>query len=222
VNERTSAHEQARGAWEEEDDREVESAPVWPTSKSQPGAGQDTAPEEATLVSAAQADPSAFDLLYRRYLEPVYRYVRIQVPYAEDAADLTQQIFLQALDALPTYQARGLPFAAWLFRIARNTVIDSYRRRKGGSVSLELLPEDLHPTTGNDPLTLVLEQEREQKLRRLVDALPTYKRELLILRFAGQLSSSEIALVVGRSPAAVQKQLTRILLELKGRYHDAR
>jgi RNA polymerase sigma-70 factor (ECF subfamily) len=172
------------------------------------------------MVSTAQADPTAFDALYRRYLEPVYRYVRVQIPHLEDAADLTQQIFLQALDALPTYQARGLPFAAWLFRIARNAVIDSYRRRKGGAVSLELIPEELHPVAGNDPLTLVLEHEREQRLHTLVRALPPHKRELLLLRFAGQLSSSEIALVVGRSPA-VQKQLTRILLELKGHYHDA-
>jgi RNA polymerase sigma-70 factor, ECF subfamily len=193
---------------------------VWP-SRSQPGASQDIAPDEAALVSVAQADPTAFDALYRRYLEPVYRYVRAQIPHREDAADLTQQIFLQALDALPTYQARGLPFAAWLFRIARNAVIDSYRRRKGGAVSFELLPEDLHPIAANDPLALVLEREREQRLHTLVHALPPHKRELLMLRFAGQLSSSEIALVVGRSPAAVQKQLTRILLELKGHYHDA-
>jgi RNA polymerase sigma-70 factor (ECF subfamily) len=182
---------------------------------------QDTAADEAALVSAAQADPTAFDQLYRRYLEPVYRYVRLQVPHLEDAADLTQQIFLQALDALPTYQARGLPFAAWLFRIARNAVIDSYRRRKGGGVSFELLPEDLHPIAGDDPLAMVVEREREQRLHDLVEALAPHKRELLMLRFAGQLSSTEIALVVGRSPAAVQKQLTRILLELKGHYHEA-
>jgi RNA polymerase sigma-70 factor (ECF subfamily) len=193
---------------------------VWP-SRSQPEASQDIAPDEAALVSAAQANPTAFDALYRRYLEPVYRYVRVQIPHLEDAADLTQQIFLQALDALPTYQARGLPFAAWLFRIARNAVIDSYRRRKGGAVSFELLPEDHHPVAGNDPLTVVLEREREQRLHTLVHTLAPHKQELLLLRFAGQLSSSEIALVVGRSPAAVQKQLTRILLELKGHYHDA-
>jgi RNA polymerase sigma-70 factor (ECF subfamily) len=174
------------------------------------------------LVRAAQADPTAFDALYRRYVEPVYRYVRAQVPHLEDAADLTQQIFLQALDGLPTYQSRGLPFAAWLFRIARNAVIDNYRRRKGSAVSFELLPEDLDPVaSNNDPLTLVLERERELRLHTLVRALPPHKRELLVLRFEGQLSSSEIALVVGRSPAAVQKQLTRILLELKGHYHDA-
>jgi RNA polymerase sigma-70 factor, ECF subfamily len=193
---------------------------VW-LSRSQPEASQNIAPDEVAMVSAAQADPIAFDALYRRYLEPVYRYVHVQIPHLEDAADLTQQIFLQALDSLPTYQARGLPFAAWLFRIARNAVIDSYRRRKGSAVSFELLPEDLHPVAGDDPLTLVLEREREQRLRTLVRALPPHKRELLTLRFAGQLSSSEIALVVGRSPAAVQKQLTRILLELKGHYHVA-
>jgi len=204
--------------WKEECKREP--TRVW-LSKSWPGTGHDDSPDEAKQVKAAQLDPLAFDTLYRRYLPRVYRYVRAQVPNAEDAADLTQLIFLQALDALPSYRARGLPFAAWLFRIARHKVIDSYRRQKSATLALEALPESLHPIADSDPLVVVIEQEGWQRLSELFNTLERHKRELLMLRFAGQLSSSEIAAVVGKSPAAVKKQLTRILAELKGRYHDA-
>jgi RNA polymerase sigma-70 factor (ECF subfamily) len=193
---------------------------VW-LSKSWRGNIREDFPDEAELVTAAQLDPPAFDALYRRYLPRVYRYVRAQVSNAEDAADLTQQIFLQALDALPSYHARGLPFAAWLFRIARHAIIDNYRRHKAGTVALEAIPEALHPVAGNDPLTVLLEWERGQYLYEILNSLDSHKRELLMLRFAGQLSANEIAAVVGKSPAAVQKQLTRILAELKGQYHDA-
>ena len=193
---------------------------VW-SSKGQPDTNQESAASEAELVTAAQTDPLAFDALYRRYLPQVYRYVRSQVPDREDASDLTQQIFLQALDALPAYRVRGLPFAAWLFRIARNVVIDSYRKHKNATVPFDELPEALHPASGSDPLSELLEREREQQLHTMLNRLDQPKRDLLALRFAGQLTSTEIAEVVGKSPAAVQKQLTRILAELKGQYHDA-
>jgi RNA polymerase sigma-70 factor, ECF subfamily len=193
---------------------------VW-LSRSQSGNIREDSPDEAELVTAAQLNPPDFDILYRRYLPPVYRYLRAQVSNVEDAADLTQQIFLQALDALPSYHARGMPFAAWLFRIARHVVIDSYRRHKTGTVALEALPEALHPVAGSDPLAVLLERERGQRLYEMLTSLDRGKRELLMLRFAGQLSANEIAAVVGKSPAAVKKQLTRILAELKGQYYDA-
>src|SRR5215469_12488766 len=107
--------------------------------------------DEAELVSAAQAHPSAFALLYQRYLPRVYHYVRARLETDEDAADLTQQIFLQALDALPSYQPRGAPFVAWLFQIARHAVIDAHRRRKN-VVSWDALPVAFHPSLGDSDM----------------------------------------------------------------------
>ncbi|HET7037020.1 MAG TPA: sigma-70 family RNA polymerase sigma factor, partial [Thermomicrobiaceae bacterium] len=78
------------------------------------------AEEEAALVAAAKVDGAAFAALYRRHRGPIYRYLRARTRCDEDAADLTQQVFLKAFEALPRYQERGLPFAAWLFRLARN------------------------------------------------------------------------------------------------------
>ena len=175
--------------------------------------------DEAALVVAAQADPAAFGALYRRYLARVYRYVRAHAASDDDAADLTQQVFLQALAALPEYRPRGAPFAAWLFRIARHAVIDAHRRRRGNA-ALDALPDTLHATAAHDPEAETLRREALEHLAALVAALDPDKRELLALRFAAQLSSSEIATVVGKRPEAIKKQLTRIMHALKEQYHD--
>jgi RNA polymerase sigma-70 factor, ECF subfamily len=176
--------------------------------------------DEADLVHAAQAQPSAFALLYQSYLPRVYNYVRARLDTDEDAADLTQQIFLQALDALPHYQPRGAPFAAWLFQIARHAVIDAHRRRKH-LVSWDALPVAFHHSMEyQDMDTRLVHQERLTLLKTLLTGLDPFQRELLALRFAAGLSTPQIALVVGKSHAAVKKQLTRLLHTLKEQYHE--
>jgi RNA polymerase sigma-70 factor (ECF subfamily) len=176
------------------------------------------ASDEDALIAAARADPAAFAPLYQRYVGRVYRYLRARTASEEDAADITQQVFLQALDALPSYQPRGVPFAAWLFRIARHAAVDAHRRQRG-TVAWDALPEALHPVAGSDPDADLIQRERLTRLRDLLATLAPEKRELLALRFAGHLSSTEIAAVVGKRPDAVKKQLTRTLQALKERYH---
>lgn len=175
--------------------------------------------DEAALIEEAQANPLAFDQLYRRYLARVYRYLRAQLESDEDAADLTQQVFLQAFHALPGYEQRGLPFAAWLFQIARHAVTDSHRRRV--ALSWDALPVTLEVAGDEqDPERIALRRERLARLWMLLAKLDAGQRELLALRFAAGLSSSQIAAVVGKSPAAVKKQLTRIIASLKEQYHE--
>src|SRR5581483_12168401 len=99
-----------------------------------------TTSDESALVLAARHDASAFGTLYLRYLDRVYWYLRARTPSEEDAADLTQQVFLHALAALPRYRQQNVPFAAWLFRIARNVAIDFNRRRRA-TVTWDALPE---------------------------------------------------------------------------------
>lgn len=176
--------------------------------------------DETELVRAAQAHPSEFALLYQRYLPRVYHYVRSRLETEEDAADLTQQIFLQALDALPAYQPRGAPFVAWLFQIARHAVIDAHRRRKN-VVSWDALPAAFHtPVEYQDMDGQLVHQERLVVLKTLLAGLDPAQRELLALRFAAGLSAPQIALVVGKSQAAVKKQITRLLHTLKEQYHE--
>ncbi len=177
--------------------------------------------DEAALIEEAQANPLAFDTLYRRYLARVYRYLRTRSEGDEDAADLTQQVFLQVFHALPGYQQRGLPFAAWLFQIARHVAIDSYRRQRA-TLSWDALPVAMEAAADEqqDPESIALQQERLAHLRMLVAKLDDGKRELLALRFAAGLSSSQIAAVVGKNSAAIKKQLTRIIASLKEQYHE--
>ena len=105
---------------------------------------------EAALVRAAQDDPAAFGALYDRYLDRVYSYARARTANEEDAADLAHQVFQRALEALPRYRAQSAPFAAWLFRIARNAAIDRHRRRRA-TVSWDFVPEALQPVADQDP-----------------------------------------------------------------------
>jgi RNA polymerase sigma-70 factor (ECF subfamily) len=176
--------------------------------------------DESALIEAAQRDPIAFDALYQLYVTRVYRYLRAHTSSDDDAADLTQQVFLRALDALPAYQSRGAPFGAWLFRIARRAVVDAYRQQRA-MVTWDALPESLQPASTADLEGDLLHQEALARLRLLVARLDPEKRELLSLRFAAGLSATEIATVVGKNPQAVKKQLTRIIHTLKEHYHGA-
>jgi RNA polymerase sigma-70 factor, ECF subfamily len=175
---------------------------------------------EQALVEQAKTDSAAFGILYERYAMYVYHYLRTRVETDEDARDLTQQVFLKAFAALPRYRTRGIPFKAWLFQIASHLATDTNRRWKK-QVTWELLPEAMHVLSEQNPETLLLEHEAQARLRQLLLGLTPYNRELLALRFAAQLSSTEIAKVVGKSPSAVKKQLTRLLHTLKEAFYEA-
>jgi RNA polymerase sigma-70 factor (ECF subfamily) len=174
---------------------------------------------EESLVHAAQADPAAFGPLYERYRDRVYAYLRTRSRSEDDAADLTQQVFVHALDALPRYRARGAPFAAWLLRIARNAAINDHKRHRE-SIAWDLLPEALHPSRHDGPETEVLQREAHSRLWKALTACDASAREVLALHYAAGLSVRETAAVVGRSEAAVKKQLTRTIRVLKEHYYD--
>jgi RNA polymerase sigma-70 factor (ECF subfamily) len=137
----------------------------------------------------------------------------------DEAADLTQIVFTRAYDNLSHYSPRRAPFAAWLFRIAHNAAADAHRRRRT-TVSWDGLPEALTATNGALPDAIAEKRERLARLRALLERIAPDKRELLALRFASDLSSREIAAVVGKSEAAVKKQLTRTIAQLKEYYRD--
>jgi RNA polymerase sigma-70 factor (ECF subfamily) len=173
---------------------------------------------DAALVRAAQENPSAFAPLYRRYRDRIYAYLRTRTHSAEDAADLTQQVFLQALDALPRFRMEQVTIAAWLVRIARNLVA-TYHQRYRPTVTWDLLPEALHPLM-DDLDDEVGRREALEWLRSALQNLSPGAREVLALHFAARLTIAETAVVVGKSEAAVKKQLTRTIHALKEHYHD--
>lgn len=172
--------------------------------------------DEAALIRAAQHDGTAFGLLYECHVDPVYAYLRSRTDCDEDAADLTQQVFLQALDALPRFEHSGVPFRAWLLRIARNLAINFHSRHRP-AMAFDLLPEAVQPKCSDDTPTRV---ENLETLRHLFSTLDPDSRELLLLRFAAQLTVKEIAATTGRSEGATRMRLIRILRSLKEQYND--
>jgi len=175
--------------------------------------GSQAESDEAALVRAAMHDATAFAALYQLYVARVYRFVRLRCASSDEAADLTQQVFLKVAAALPRYHERGVPFVAWLFRITRNATIDHARRRRA-AVPMDSLAGLLAP---DDVEEYVLDRERRATLASLVAALSRDERELLSFRFAAGLSSREIAAVVGASESAVKKRLTRLIYRMKER-----
>ena len=175
--------------------------------------------QEVRWIAAAQVDPAAFEPLYLLYRARIYHYLRTRIASEEDAADLTQQVFLQALAALPRYRPRGSPFVVWLFRIARHAAIN-LSSRSPGCVSWDALPETMYPVEAaeQDPEALVMRQEMTGHLKALLASLDPEKRELLALRFAAGLNSSQISALVGKKPEAVKKQISRLLQSLKEQY----
>lgn len=162
-------------------------------------------------MRAAKRDRSAFAFLYRRYVDQIYRYIYSRVGRKADAEDLTARVFTEALEGLDGYREQG-EFSAWLFTIAHRRVVDHYRRKRPTQPLNEALDR-----IGNapNPLAQVVRSERLEHLAKLVKALDEEKRELLRLRFAGELTYREIGEIVGRSEAAVKMAVHRLLRRLE-------
>lgn len=172
-----------------------------------------TSPKEADdlLVDRARQDPAAFARLYDRYLLNVYRYLFSKVGERSDAEDLTSQVFLAALEAFPRYKHKGY-FKAWLLSIARHKAADYYRNRP------QEIAIDLTPGLASDrpqPLEQVIQSDELRCLADMIAQLGEEERELLHLRFAAQLSFSEISHVLKRKESAVKMALYRLLERLE-------
>jgi RNA polymerase sigma-70 factor, ECF subfamily len=160
----------------------------------------DTAIER--LVQEARAgDAWAFGLLFDHYHLPVYRYIASRVHRPSDAEDLTQLVFVKALEALPRYEARGIPFGGWLFRLARNTVIDHVRTRHD-HVDLESASQYAGRDAGPDEVT-VARQELDEVAAAL-EALTDEQRDAIALRFFAGLSAREAAVVMGKQEGTIR------------------
>ncbi len=180
------------------------------TQSPESGPGALRAAEEAGVIAAAQAgSETAFARLYHGYATRVYRFCVVRTGCHADAEDVTQQTFVRIAQALPAYRDLGLPFGAWVFRIARNSLNDHLRRRPD-QPPLDPLsgPEASVP----DPASQV--SDRDWLLRAL-GALTPDQREVIELRFFAELSTREICDVMRRDPAAVRVLQARALASLR-------
>jgi RNA polymerase sigma-70 factor, ECF subfamily len=163
--------------------------------------------DEDRLVAAVKQDPEAFVALYNRYLTPIYRYLFSRVGDHQEAEDLTSKVFLTALECFEQFHPNS-SFAAWLFTIARNKSIDYFRRRRPEA---ELLDDGSAAPAEEDPAALAVRSADWQAIFLVISRFPPDDREVLYLRFAGDLTYNEIARLLGRSESAVKKQVYRLL-----------
>lgn len=169
--------------------------------------------DEAVIRQVKNGDAEAFGVLYTQYAELIFRYVYSHLEGRLDAEDLTEEIFLRAWRALPKYDERGLPFTAFLFRVARNSLIDYYRQHKvvASLEEVELAAREAGP-----------EEQVEARLesgglRSTLLGLREEYRTVLILRFLAGMSPEETGQVLQRSVGAVRVLQHRALAALRER-----
>lgn len=154
------------------------------------------------LQRAVSGDPDAFATLYDTYVEQIYRFVYFRVGDEQTAEDLTSQVFLKAWDNLSGYQIRGLPFSAWLFRIARNSIIDYYRTfKETTSLEPDVLAKPDPAANVDDRVEQRLEAE---EVRLALQHLTEDQRQVLTLRFIEGFSTEEVAKVMGKRQGAIR------------------
>lgn len=165
-------------------------------------------------------DADAFARLYDAYVDRVYRFVFFRVSDNAAAEDLTSQVFLKAWENLDGYRMRGRPFGAWLFRIARNLVVDHYRARKGDAPLESAAQKLAAPADVDESVEGRLDLER---LRRALRRLTEDQRQVLTLKFIEGYSTEEIARAMGKQQGAIralQMRGLRALAELIGNEDD--
>jgi RNA polymerase sigma-70 factor, ECF subfamily len=165
-------------------------------------------PDERFLIEAAQQDPARFAELYEQNFDRVYAFVASRVRDRDRAEEITSEVFHQALANLGRFEWRGVPFAAWLLRMAANAINDRWR---------SLAREDTLPADGIEAVGVDRIIERRAMLAQLVNTLPEDQRMVVVKRFVEQRSIRDIAAELGRSEGAVKQLQFRALQSLKER-----
>lgn len=176
---------------------------------------QDTYIDEVAILQRAKKnDRIAQAQLYEHYVDAVYRYMVYRTGDHAVAEDLTAEVFSNMLSALPRYEDRGLPFGAWLFRIAKARLVDHWRSTKRRERHTVALSDEIEVLLASDDDSLVDIQEYQDLLTAL-GYLTEAEREVVLLRFASELDNEGIALVVHSTPNAVKSMMYRALRKLR-------
>ena len=173
---------------------------------------RENSPDERPLIEAAQRDPRRFAELYELNFDRVYAFIARRVHNREEAEDLTSEVFHQALANIQRFEWRGTPFAAWLYRMAANAIIDRWQ-----SVS----KQQVDPRRDAADLAALEEIEQRAMLFQLVDSLPPDQRRVIMQRFVEQKSIREVADELGRSEGAIKQLQLRALENLRARMEGA-
>jgi RNA polymerase sigma-70 factor, ECF subfamily len=170
--------------------------------------------EAEVLARAVEGDAEAFSALYLKYVGRIYNYVYYRTGSSLDAEDLTERVFYRAMGHIQNYKDKGVPFSAWLYRIAHNLVAnwhrDSQRRQE---VPLE--DDDQSIPRREHPESLLIRTQQNENLIKAISKLPPDRQQLVILKFVEDLSNAEIAVIMGKSEGAVKSYYHRTLMSLR-------
>lgn len=175
--------------------------------------GED-AEQRALLERAGRADPDALGQIYDQYVDRIYAYIYHRVGQAEQAEDLTGQVFMRMLEAIRAGQGWKTSFSGWLYRIAHNLVIDFYRRRGRASfVDIDEAPPIV--ATRDEPARQVQAKLDREDLRAALNQLTEEQAQVITLRFLEGLSIAEVAAIMGKNESAIKALQYRAVLALR-------
>ncbi len=166
------------------------------------------------VTSAREGNSEAFGQLYDLLAPKIYKFISFKVQQREQAEDILQDTFIKAWRGLATLRLEQLNFSAWLYRIARNTVNDRYRKLYRSPRAVEL-DQAMEVATGESPLAAAMTQSELEQVERASVRLPAHYRQVLELRFVQELSVTETAEVLGKSAMAVRLIQHRALKQLR-------
>jgi len=170
--------------------------------------------EKEIIERAIKGEASAFGLLYNKYQPKLFRFILLKVSQREEAEDLTHQVFLSAWQNIKFFENQGLPISSWLYKIARNKIIDFYRTRKEIN-SIEDIPDEilaLSTKSGEEEISQKIELET---IYKALKKLPSDYQEIILMRFVEGLSYKEISQITGKSNGAIRVNQFRAIRQLK-------
>jgi len=177
----------------------------------------DAATDVELITRAKAGEFEAFGELYRRYIALIYRYLRSRVSLKEEAEDLAEEVFLKAFQGLERYEERGVPYGAYLYRIARHTLVDYYRKRDSqpSAATIDTVEDDQ-----SDPALHVDQREQFRIIAHYLGMLPQSDQEVIRLRLLLELSSEETGQWLGKRAGTVRVQLFRAIKKLRALMAD--
>jgi len=175
--------------------------------------------EDKALDLAVQGDSEAFSFLYELYVNKIFSYIYYRTGSTHDAEDLTARVFQRAMAHIQRYTQKGVPFSAWLYRIAHNLVANWHRDNS----RRQEVPLDDQPYLvmgGEQPEKQMVHNQDVERLINVIKELSPERQQLIILKFVEQLSNAEISVIMSKSEGAIKSLYHRTLLELRQEVTD--
>jgi RNA polymerase sigma-70 factor (ECF subfamily) len=170
--------------------------------------------DDMALAQAADGDAEAFGILYERYVGRIYNYIFYRTGSSYDAEDLTARVFFRASNHIQKYENMGVPFSAWLYRIAHNLVAN-WHRDNSRHPEMPLDDNVVLQHREDPPETALVHNQEVESLLAIIRKLPDERQTLIILKFVEHYSNAEIGQIMGRSEGAVKSLYHRTLLSLR-------